>query len=77
MKKVLFGLAFFGAMVFMSNLSFSQTEPEPGGIDEPAPPCYQRMVICNGEYTAYHCDNEFTSERCKRAYMSCLNCEGY
>lgn len=77
MKKVLFGVAFIGAMAFAANLGFSQTDLDPGGFEDPKPPCYQRMVICNGHYTVKHCDNEFTSDRCSRYEIGCLNCQGY
>jgi len=37
--------------------------------------CFQRMVICNGHYTVYHCDEQFTSTRCGLYEQDCLFCE--
>ncbi len=36
--------------------------------------CYQRMVICNGSYTVYHCDGQFTSSKCSTYEIGCKNC---
>ncbi|MGM0946354.1 MAG: hypothetical protein ACQEW9_14310 [Bacteroidota bacterium] len=72
----MFGLAFLGAMAFSGITVQGQGSVDPGG-GEPKPPCYQRMVICNGHYTVKHCDNEFTSDRCSRYEFGCLNCQGY
>ncbi len=36
--------------------------------------CYQRMVICGGGYTAYHCDGQPTGSRCSIYEMGCLFC---
>ncbi|NVK50921.1 MAG: hypothetical protein HWE09_14210 [Cyclobacteriaceae bacterium] len=70
MKKLIFGMAFLGSMM-LTGISVNAQEEE----EEGAKTCYQRMVICNGGYTVYHCDNQLTSERCRVFEIGCNNCD--
>ncbi len=69
-KSFVFGLAFLGSMAFGGISSQAQDDPgfEGGGG------CYQRMVICGGSMTVYHCDGQRTSESCSTYYLDCKFC---
>ncbi|HAH39011.1 MAG TPA: hypothetical protein DEQ87_06615 [Algoriphagus sp.] len=64
MKKVLFGIAFLGAMAF----SGFSTNAE-------AARCYQRMYWCAGELEAYNCENYATGNLCSKVYAHCYKCD--
>jgi hypothetical protein len=69
-KSFVFGLAFLGSMGFGGISTQAQDDPgfEGGGG------CYQRMVICGGSMTVYHCDGQRTSESCSTYYLDCKFC---
>ncbi|MGM0946351.1 MAG: hypothetical protein ACQEW9_14295 [Bacteroidota bacterium] len=72
MKKVLFGLAFFGAMAFTGITAQGQGSVDPGEGEETR--CYQRMYWCAGEIEAYNCENVATGYLCSQSYVHCYKC---
>lgn len=73
MKKLISGMVFVAAMGLSFSGLLAQTEPDPPEFAEGSS-CFQRMVICNGTMTVYHCDTSFTSENCSQFYLDCYNC---
>lgn len=73
MKKLILSLVFVCAMGFYVSPAISQESVEPGDGDTEGG-CYQRMVICGGEYTVYHCDMQQTGSSCSKFYKDCFNC---
>ncbi len=67
MKKLLFGMAFIGAMM-STGVSFHAK------ADVPVKPCYQRMYWCSGEVVVYNCENYQTGHLCSAAYEACYKC---
>ncbi|AFL83100.1 hypothetical protein Belba_0441 [Belliella baltica DSM 15883] len=72
MRKLFFSLALIGSFGFFANVE-ADTNSENTSLV--IVDCFQRMVICSGEYTVYNCDKNFTSQRCSRYYVQCFNCE--
>lgn len=68
LKSFVFGLAFLSSMGFGGITSKAQDDPILEGG------CYQRMTICNGGYTAYHCDGRKTGSQCSTVEAGCYFC---
>ncbi|SFT68549.1 hypothetical protein SAMN04489724_1602 [Algoriphagus locisalis] len=70
MKKLLFGMAFMGAMMCTGVSGYGQAGVDPNEPD----PCYQRMYWCSGEVEVYNCENYQTGSLCSRFYLECYKC---
>ncbi|WP_075349291.1 hypothetical protein [Algoriphagus marinus] len=70
-KSFVFGLAFLGSMGFGGINSQAQTDGDDPGLEGG---CFQRMVICNGSMTVYHCDGKRTGSQCSTYQIGCLFC---